>query len=74
MQFYFCFIFSIFNNLSYLMNYNSENFTNKQLLQLYKALVKPRMIEEKMLILLQQRAAKKMKTEKSRQFIVHMIR
>ena len=36
------------------MNYNSENFTNKQLLTLYKALLKPRMIEEKMLILLRQ--------------------
>lgn len=36
------------------MNYNSENFTNKQLLSLYKALLKPRMIEEKMLILLRQ--------------------
>ncbi len=36
------------------MNYNSENFTNKQLITLYKALLKPRMIEEKMLILLRQ--------------------
>ncbi|MFK5878760.1 MAG: dehydrogenase E1 component subunit alpha/beta [Flavobacteriaceae bacterium] len=36
------------------MNYNSDNFTKKQLITLYKALLKPRMIEEKMLILLRQ--------------------
>ena len=36
------------------MNYNSDNFTNKQLITLYKALLRPRMIEEKMLILLRQ--------------------
>ncbi|MDC9723373.1 MAG: dehydrogenase E1 component subunit alpha/beta [Urechidicola sp.] len=36
------------------MNYNSDNFTKKQLITLYKALLRPRMIEEKMLILLRQ--------------------
>lgn len=36
------------------IKYNSKNFTNKQLLDLYKQLVKPRLIEEKMLILLRQ--------------------
>ena len=36
------------------MNYNSVNLTKKTLLTLYKPLLKPRMIEEKMLILLRQ--------------------
>jgi 2-oxoisovalerate dehydrogenase E1 component len=34
--------------------YNRKNYTDKQLVELYKALVKPRLIEEKMLILLRQ--------------------
>ena len=34
--------------------YNRENYTNKQLLELYKLILKPRLIEEKMLILLRQ--------------------
>ncbi|MGV8946050.1 MAG: alpha-ketoacid dehydrogenase subunit alpha/beta [Lutibacter sp.] len=36
------------------MVYNRENYTNKQLIDLYKHLLKPRLIEEKMLILLRQ--------------------
>ncbi|HQQ97392.1 MAG TPA: dehydrogenase E1 component subunit alpha/beta [Cyclobacteriaceae bacterium] len=36
------------------MNYNRRNFTDKQLLDLYEALLWPRLIEEKMLILLRQ--------------------
>jgi len=34
--------------------FNRNNFTNHQLIDLYKALIKPRLIEEKMLILLRQ--------------------
>jgi len=34
--------------------YNRKGFTNKQLIALYKAILKPRLIEEKMLILLRQ--------------------
>ncbi len=36
------------------MEYNKAAYTNEQLIDLYKGLVKPRMIEEKMLILLRQ--------------------
>ena len=36
------------------IEYNSKNFSNKQLLNLYRRLIKPRLIEEKMLILLRQ--------------------
>ncbi len=36
------------------IEYNSKDFTKEQLLELYKRLVKPRLIEEKMLILLRQ--------------------
>ncbi|MGB0863884.1 MAG: alpha-ketoacid dehydrogenase subunit alpha/beta [Saprospiraceae bacterium] len=36
------------------MKYNKENRSNEELLDLYKLLLKPRMIEEKMLILLRQ--------------------
>lgn len=36
------------------MVYNRENYTNKELIDLYKSLIKPRLIEEKMLILLRQ--------------------
>ena len=36
------------------MNFDRKNLTNEQLLDLYKKLLKPRMIEEKMLILLRQ--------------------
>lgn len=36
------------------MVYNRENYTNKELIDLYKYLLKPRLIEEKMLILLRQ--------------------
>lgn len=36
------------------MNFNRKNYANDQLLKIYQALVKPRMIEEKMLILLRQ--------------------
>ena len=36
------------------MNFNRENLTDEQLIDLYQALLKPRMIEEKMLILLRQ--------------------
>ncbi len=36
------------------MNYDRQNLTNHQLIELYKGIVKPRMIEEKMLILLRQ--------------------
>ena len=36
------------------MVYNSENYTDKELVNLYKFLLKPRLIEEKMLILLRQ--------------------
>ncbi|WP_299525040.1 dehydrogenase E1 component subunit alpha/beta [uncultured Lutibacter sp.] len=34
--------------------YNRENYTNKELIALYKLILKPRLIEEKMLILLRQ--------------------
>jgi len=34
--------------------YNCNNYTNKQLIDLYKSILKPRLIEEKMLILLRQ--------------------
>jgi len=54
MSLFFCFIFIIAKTYYILINYNSEKFTNKQLLTLYKSLLKPRMIEEKMLILLRQ--------------------
>ena len=37
-----------------LISYNRENYTNDQLLSLYKKLLLPRLIEEKMLILLRQ--------------------
>ena len=36
------------------IEYNSRNYSNQQLLDLYKRLVKPRLIEKKMLILLRQ--------------------
>lgn len=36
------------------MNFDRKNLTNEQLIDLYKKLLKPRMIEEKMLILLRQ--------------------
>ncbi|WP_456379040.1 alpha-ketoacid dehydrogenase subunit alpha/beta [Lutibacter sp.] len=36
------------------ISYNRENYTNKQLIDLYKSVLKPRLIEEKMLILLRQ--------------------
>ena len=36
------------------MIYNRKNYTNKQLLELYRAILMPRLIEEKMLILLRQ--------------------
>lgn len=36
------------------MVYNRDNYTDKQLIELYKHLLKPRLIEEKMLILLRQ--------------------
>ena len=36
------------------MNFNRKNLTDEQLIDLYQALLKPRMIEEKMLILLRQ--------------------
>ena len=36
------------------MNYNRKGFSDEQLLELYTAILKPRMIEEKMLILLRQ--------------------
>lgn len=36
------------------MQYDRSNFSNQQLIELYKSLLKPRMIEEKMLILLRQ--------------------
>ena len=34
--------------------YNRKNYSNKQLIELYKSMLKPRLIEEKMLILLRQ--------------------
>lgn len=37
-----------------LLNFNREGFSNEELLDIYKALVLPRLIEEKMLILLRQ--------------------
>ncbi|MDZ4666759.1 MAG: dehydrogenase E1 component subunit alpha/beta [bacterium] len=37
-----------------MLNYNRKQYSNETLLSLYKALIKPRMIEEKMLILLRQ--------------------
>lgn len=36
------------------IDYNKSNFSNEQLLNLYRALLKPRLIEEKMLVLLRQ--------------------
>ena len=36
------------------MVYNRENYSDKELVDLYKFLLKPRLIEEKMLILLRQ--------------------
>ena len=36
------------------INFDKKGITNDTLLQLYKAMLKPRMIEEKMLILLRQ--------------------
>lgn len=36
------------------MNFNRKNYTNEELIDIYKALVKPRVFEEKMLILLRQ--------------------
>ena len=36
------------------MNFNKKNLTNKHLIRLYKQLLKPRLIEEKMLLLLRQ--------------------
>ena len=36
------------------IHYNREGLSNETLIDLYKALVKPRMIEEKMLVLLRQ--------------------
>jgi len=43
-----------FSNKIGTMVYNRENYTNKELIDLYKFLLKPRLIEEKMLILLRQ--------------------
>jgi 2-oxoisovalerate dehydrogenase E1 component len=37
-----------------MMQYERSGYTDEQLIQLYKALIKPRMIEEKMLVLLRQ--------------------
>lgn len=42
------------SGLSTLMNYNRENLSNETLVKLYRAMLKPRLIEEKMLILLRQ--------------------
>ena len=39
---------------SYYLNYYGSNLSNKKLLELYKNLLKPRLIEEKMLLLLRQ--------------------
>src|SRR5690606_13618274 len=36
------------------IHYDKSNFTNEQLLTFYKAILKPRLIEEKMLVLLRQ--------------------
>ncbi|MFM7724634.1 MAG: thiamine pyrophosphate-dependent enzyme, partial [Bacteroidota bacterium] len=36
------------------LHFNREGFTNDELLEIYKAIVLPRLIEEKMLILLRQ--------------------
>ena len=36
------------------LEYNREGFDNQELLTIYKTLIKPRLIEEKMLILLRQ--------------------
>jgi len=44
---------SIDNSIKKLV-YNRKNYSNKQLIELYKSLLKPRLIEEKMLILLRQ--------------------
>ncbi|MBC8045318.1 MAG: dehydrogenase, partial [Fimbriimonadaceae bacterium] len=41
-------------NFQRVINYNKKNLTNDQLLDLYKRILKPRMIEEKMLNLLRQ--------------------
>ncbi|MCX6185538.1 MAG: thiamine pyrophosphate-dependent enzyme, partial [Bacteroidetes bacterium] len=37
-----------------MLNYNRKNYSDETLIDLYKAIVKPRLIEEKMLILLRQ--------------------
>ena len=42
------------SSLTSLMNYNRKDLQNKTLLELYRAMLKPRLIEEKMLILLRQ--------------------
>ncbi len=44
---------SIDNSIKKLV-YNRKNYSNKQLIELYKSILKPRLIEEKMLILLRQ--------------------
>jgi 2-oxoisovalerate dehydrogenase E1 component len=36
------------------MNFDKKNLSNETLIKLYKALLEPRMIEEKMLLLLRQ--------------------
>ena len=41
-------------NIQFIMNFDRKDLTDEQLLDLYKKLLKPRMIEEKMLILLRQ--------------------
>lgn len=41
-------------NIQFVMNFDRKDLTDEQLLDLYKKLLKPRMIEEKMLILLRQ--------------------
>lgn len=42
------------NNSKNTLVYNRENYADKQLIELYQAILKPRLIEEKMLILLRQ--------------------
>ncbi|NOR28487.1 MAG: dehydrogenase [Lutibacter sp.] len=42
------------NSIVGAIDYNCNNYTNKQLIDLYKSILKPRLIEEKMLILLRQ--------------------
>ena len=41
-------------NILYSMKFNRQHFTDQDLIRIYEALVRPRMIEEKMLILLRQ--------------------